>query len=118
MQRSPAATRCRRGADRVGGSQSVAEGADRLSPRVPGEVDVAESPQQVSSPLVQWLQPGVFDAPLSAEPANDELAVAANGDRERAGPQADTLQQIFQSGNDGVEFGLVAGHIVAELDLP
>ena len=79
----------------VAAHRSMAECAYRFSPRVPGEVDVPESPQQVSSPLVQRLQPGVFDAPLSAEPTDDKLAVAADRDRERVRPRTDPLQQIL-----------------------
>ena len=94
------------------------ECAHRFSPRVPGEIDVAKPPQQVGRLPVQRLQPGVFDAPLSGQPADDELAVAADRDRERVRPRTDPLQKIFQAGNQGTELGLVVRHVVPELDLP
>src|SRR5215207_1725603 len=95
----------------------MSECAYRLLPRMPREIYVPKSTEQVRSPMMQWLQPRVFDTPLSGEPADDKLAVTANGDRKRIGPRTDALQQIFQGGDHGVELGLIIGHVVPELDL-
>ncbi len=97
---------------------SMSECTHRFSPWVPCQIDLPKSSQQIGSPLVQRLQPRVFDAPLSGEPADDELAVAADGDRERVGPRTDALQQVFQGGDDGAKLSLVVRHVVTELDLP
>jgi hypothetical protein len=96
----------------------MSECAHRFSPRVPREIDVTKLSQEVGGSLVQWSQPSMFDAPLSGEPTNDELAVAADRDRERVGPRTDPLQQVFQGGDHGAELGLIIRHVVAKLDLP
>jgi len=94
------------------------ECAHRFSPRVPREIDIPKSSQQVCSPLVQRLQPRVFDAPFSSESADNKLAVTPDGDGKRVGPRTDALQQVFQGGDHGAELGLIVRHVVAELDLP
>ena len=91
------------GGRKIRHAASVSECAHRFSPWVPCQIDLPKSSQQVGSPLVQRLQPRVFDAPLSGEPADDELAVAADGDRERVGARTDALQQVFQGGDHGAE---------------
>ncbi len=97
---------------------SMSERAHRFSPRVPRQIDLSKLSQEVGGSLVQWSQPSVFDAPLSAESTDDELAVAADRHRERAGPRTDPLQQVFQGGDYGAELGLIVRHVVPELDLP
>ena len=97
---------------------SVSECTHRFSPWVPCQIDLPKSSQQIGSPLVQRLQPRVLDAPLPPRPADDELAVPADGDRERVGARTDALQQVFQGGDDGAKLSLVVRHVVTELDLP
>ena len=96
----------------------MSECAHRFSPRVPREIDVPKSSQQIGGSSVQRLEPGVFDAPLSGEATDDKLAVAADRDRERVRLRTNPLQQIFQGGDQGTELGLIVRHVVSELDLP
>jgi hypothetical protein len=83
---------------------------------MPGDVDGAESAEQFERLAVEGLQARMLHLPLSGQTADNELAIAAYRNSERLRLSARTPQKFLQRGDQGVEFRLIVGHTLAELD--